>query len=102
MNHIGPLEGLPIACTLTPGAGGEQLARWQQFDAEYALTRNTQPGQITVHYASNDDSRARLRALVAVESQCCSFVDWSIDDTHDDLRLVVRGSDDAIAALSIA
>lgn len=102
MTHIGPLEGLPIACTLNPDAGREQLARWQQFDADYALARNAQPGQLTVHYASNDDSRNRLRALVAAESHCCSFVDWSIDDTHHDLRLIVRGSDDAIAALSIA
>lgn len=102
MTHIGPLNGLPIACTLTPDAGREQLARWQDFDADYALTRDTEAGQLTVHYANNDDSQTRLRELVATESRCCSFVDWRIDDTNHDLRLVIRGTDDAIATLNIA
>ena len=37
-----------------------------------------------------------------MESRCCSFVSWQIDSTHRDLRLVVTGADDALAALRIA
>lgn len=37
MTHIGPLNGLPIACTLTPAAGKAQVEKWRAFDDDYAL-----------------------------------------------------------------
>lgn len=41
------------------------------------------------------------RELVKVESACCSFVDWRIEDDGSQLRLVVSGSPEHLAALSI-
>ena len=29
---------------------------------------------------------------MTAEQSCCAFVDWDIDDTHDDLRLIVSGT----------
>ena len=54
-----------------------------------------------MHYARTGDSARRLRDLVATESACCSFVDWQIDDDHADLRLVVTGTPEQLAGLSI-
>lgn len=79
MTHIGPLSGLPIACTL-PAAGRAQVEKWRAFDEDYALETKRTDTRLTVHYAKVDDSIRRLRELVAVESTCCAFVDWSIDE----------------------
>ena len=99
------LQGLPnavlIACTLTPDAGKEQVEKWRAFDDGYLLDVERGDARIIVHYAKADDSVQRLHDLVAVKSACCSFVDWSIDESHADLRLVVTGSAEQLAALDV-
>lgn len=101
MTHVGPLRGLPIACTFTPDAGKAQVERWHAFDEDYALAVERTDTRLTIHYAKVDDAITRLRELVAGETACCSFVDWSIDEDHADLRLIVTGSAEQLAALSV-
>lgn len=101
MTHVGPLNGLPIACTLTPAAGKAQVEKWRAFDDDYALETERTDTRLTVRYAKVDDSIRRLRDLVAVESTCCAFVSWSIDETHADLRLIITGTPQRLAALNV-
>ncbi|WP_235671118.1 hypothetical protein [Tomitella fengzijianii] len=100
-SQVGPLDRVPIACALTPGAGKEQLARWRSFDDEHLLEVERADARLVVHYAKTDDSAQRLRDLVAIENDCCSFVEWEIDDGPTGLRLIVTGTADQLAALSI-
>lgn len=101
MTHTGPLGLLPIACTLTPNGGSKQLQRWRVFDDNYALDIDRTATRLVVHYARVDDSLQQLRDLVATESDCCSFVNWVIDDSHTDLRLIVTGFPGQLAALNV-
>ncbi|WP_210603409.1 hypothetical protein [Brevibacterium oceani] len=101
MNRTGPLGDLPIACTLTPGAGREQIERWRAFDGEHALDVERTETSLVVHYSRTEDSVRRLRELVAVESSCCSFVDWRVEDDREQLLLVVTGSAEQLAALDV-
>lgn len=98
---IGPLNQVPLACTLTPDAGREQVQRWRRFDREHALRREPAPTTLTVHYARTPDAVEKLRELVEAESACCSFVDWRIEDDGTQLRLIVSGTPDQLGALSI-
>ncbi len=91
---------LPVACRLTPGVGGVQLAAWREFNDDYLLDIETAPGEIAVHYPKIDDAIARLTELVGTEQSCCAFATWSIDKAHADLRLIVTGTDDALSALT--
>ena len=70
---------LPVACTLTPGAGAAQLAAWQEFNDDYLLDIDRTAAQITVHYPKIDDATARLTELVRTEQSCCAFATWAID-----------------------
>lgn len=100
--HLGPLDALPIACTLpTLAAAKEQVAKWQAFDADYALGSEHTDTTLTIHYAKVDDSIQRLRTLVATEQICCAFVRWSIDETSHDLRLIVTGTTFQLASLNV-
>jgi len=101
MSTTGPLNGLPIACTLTPTAGEAQIERWRAFDDDYALGAERTDAELVLRYVKTEGSVARLRELVAGESVCCSFVDWTIDDSEADLRLIVAGAPDELAALTI-
>jgi hypothetical protein len=102
MTHNGPFNDAPIACTLpTTAEAKAQVEKWQAFDADYALSSEVTDTQLTVHYAKVEDSIRRLRELVAVERRCCAFVDWDIEDGHNDLRLIARGTPDQLAALNV-
>jgi hypothetical protein len=91
---------LPIACTLTPGAGRAQRDAWHAFNADHLLEVDRRPGSITVHYATTDDASRRLTALVQTEQICCAFATWVIDASGPDLRLIVSGTPDALASLT--
>lgn len=101
MTRIGPLGGLPIACALAPGVGRDQIERWRAFDGEHSLGVERTETRLVVHYARTDDSVRRLRELVAVESACCSFVDWRVVDEQGHLRLFVTGTPEQLAALNV-
>jgi hypothetical protein len=102
MTQPGHLNGLPVACTLpTLAAAKEQVVRWRAFDADYALEAERTEASLTIHYAKVEDSIVRLRELVAVEKTCCAFVSWAIDETHQDLRLIVTGTPFQLAALNV-
>lgn len=92
---------LPIACALTPDRGRDQVEKWRAFDNDYLLGVERTETQQTAHYVTGDDSMQRLQELVAIESDCCSFVDWTIDTNHTDLWLVINGSAEQLAALDV-
>ena len=99
MSHVGPLNSIPIACTLSPDTGRAQVERWHRFDDRYALSRTSSDDRLVVHYARTDESLAELSELVAAEQSCCSFVTWSVETDNNDLRLVVTGTPEQIEAL---
>lgn len=101
MGHIGPQQGLPIACTLTPDAGRAQVEKWRAFNAEYSLGVDRSDDELVVRYEKTDESERRLRKLVAAENSCCSFVDWVIDGNQSELGLIVTGTPGQLAALGI-
>ncbi|MGO1510604.1 MAG: hypothetical protein ACTHW4_08525 [Actinomycetales bacterium] len=101
MTRAGPLNGLPIACTLTPDAGRAQVERWRAFDDEYALDVERAATRHVVHYVKVEDSVARLRELVDAERSCCSFVDWRVEEDEHTVRLVVTGTAEQLAALDV-
>jgi len=102
MTHNGPFNEAPIACTLpTIAEAKAQVEKWQAFDADYAQSSERTDTQLTVHYAKVEDSILRLRDLVAVEPRCCAFVDWSTEESDEELRLIARGTSDQLAALNI-
>ncbi len=101
MTRAGPLNELPIACTLTPGAGKDQAERWHVFEDEYALRDDCVPDKLVVHYARTVVSERRLRELVALEDDCCSLVDRTVDEHQAALRFAVTGDSDQLGALNV-
>lgn len=97
---VEPVTTLPIACRLTPNDGRQQLERWREFNATQLVGVERGAGRLVARYRKSDDNTVRLRALVAVERECCTFVDWAVDDTGDELRLTVTGGQEQLAALA--
>ncbi|WP_345802216.1 hypothetical protein AAIB33_03730 [Microbacterium sp. AZCO] len=91
---------LPLACTLTDGAGAEQLAAWRRFNDDYLTSIDRDRGRLIAHYENVGGAVGRLSDLVRTEQSCCAFATWSIHADHSELSLTVTGSDDALATLT--
>ena len=85
---------LPIVCTFAPGPGRQQIERWRALGVECTETS-------VVDHARTDDPARRLRELVAIESSCCSFVDWRVEDEQEHQRLIINGTPEQLAALDV-
>jgi hypothetical protein len=85
----------PIACTLTAGQYRSRTADLSAL-AERALRSREQTDRgERLTFAAGDDIERDLRAAVAAEGSCCSFL--TMDLTRDDDRLVldIAGPHDA-------
>jgi hypothetical protein len=83
---------LPVACTLGVTDGAAQVERWRQLNDRSLVRRDRQPGELLLVYRADDGTRAELQSLVDVETTCCAFLEWRVEEREDDLRLHVRGT----------
>ena len=63
-----------IACTLGPRDLAAQRRRWQALTI---IARQETPDGLRVTFAPSDEDE--LRALIAVENECCAWATWSVD-----------------------
>lgn len=90
-------ESAPIACTLTPPGLAAQADRWQQLIAREGTGRiETDAG---VRLSFRPEAEDELRALVAVETECCQWAAWTVERTAGAVILDVRCSAEGAAVL---
>ena len=83
---------LPVACTLGVTDGAAQLQRWRQLDDRALVRRVRTAEELLLVYRAEEWTKTELENLVAVETTCCAFLDWQVEEAQDVLRLRIRGS----------
>lgn len=86
------LPVLPVACTLGATDGAAQVERWRRLNARSLARRERRDDEVLLFYRADDDTRAELDGLVAVETTCCAFLDWQVEERDDDLVLRISGT----------
>jgi hypothetical protein len=76
----------PIACSLSAGELPARLAEIRVIGAD-ALLGVDDAGALRFH--NDDATRTRLEAIVAAESECCSFLVFDLRAEGDELELRV-------------
>ena len=92
-------EPVPIACTLTPADLAGQARRWQQLMAR-ALTGRAETAH-GLRLSFRPEAEDELRALAAVEAECCAWADWTVEPTAGAVVLDVRSAAEGAAALHL-
>lgn len=94
---------LPVACKLGPYDGRARLRRWQQL-GDVASPRARRDGpRLEVRYEPGRGVRQELESLAAAESECCSFVAWTVSQDGGAPMLVVTAdadNPDAVAPIA--
>jgi hypothetical protein len=92
-------ETTPVACTLTAADLAAQARRWEQLIAG-ALTGRTETADgLRVSFRPGPGTEDELRALVAVETECCAWATWTVQRDGEAVVLDVRSAAEGVAAL---
>jgi hypothetical protein len=90
---------VPVACTLTPAGLAAQAGRWQRLMARAMAERAETADGLRMSFRPEPGTEEELHRLVAVESECCAWADWTVGLIAGNLMLEVRSTGAGIAAL---
>jgi hypothetical protein len=90
-------EPVPIACTLSPADRRGQAGRWNQLTGRDLTGRTETADGLRLRF--RPQAEAELRALVAVESECCPWATWTVTAGTGEVTLDVRAAAAGAAAL---
>lgn len=89
----------PVACSLSRAGLAEQAGRWERLAARALAGHTRTAGGVRLRFRPEPGAEAELRALVAVEAECCPWATWTIEASAGQMVLDVRSAGDGIAAL---
>ena len=89
----------PVACTLSVAGLAAQSERWMQLAARAMTERAETADGLRMVFRPESGVEEELRALVAVENECCSWADWAVEVNDGRVALNVRAAGDGITAL---
>ena len=89
----------PVACTLSSAGLAAQRGLWERLIGR-AMTERAETGDgLRISFRPEPGAEAELRALVAVERECCAWASWTVEVGEGRLVLTVRAAGAGIAAL---
>ncbi len=87
----------PVVCTLTAADLAAQARRWEELVGR-AMTARTET-ECGLRIRFRPEAGDELRALVAVERECCPWAAWTIESNPATLVLEVKATAEGITAL---
>jgi hypothetical protein len=89
----------PVACTLTSADLAAQSQRWERLAARAMTERTETVDGLRMSFRPEPGAEKELRALVAVENECCRWADWTVEAADGQIVLAARASGDGVTAL---
>jgi hypothetical protein len=89
------MSELPVACTLSPDGMTARLALIDALAFDGLLDRTPTASGLRVRLRDTPDIEQRTRELVAAESACCAFLDFTLGRADGDLVLDITGPPNA-------
>ena len=95
----GAAEEASVACSLSPAGLAAQAGRWTRL-ADRAMTERTKTAHgLRIGFRPEPGAEQELRALVAVETECCPWATWTVETSAGQVVLDIRSAGEGIAAL---
>ena len=88
-----------IACTLTQKDLKSQRERWLRLCSAAGTRRIETDDGIRIVFANQPGVADELRALVAVENECCNWARWTVSLEGDSVLMDARSRREGVAIL---
>ena len=86
---------MPIACPLTPDDMTDRQALIDTLAADGLIDRTTTETGLRVRLRDTPEIVRRTRELIAAESRCCAFLEFTLTRDGGELVLEIAGPDEA-------
>jgi hypothetical protein len=90
---------VPVACALTSAGLAAQAGRWERLAARAMADRTETEHGLRIRFRPEPGTEQELRALVAVENECCPWATWTVETSPAYIVLDVRATDEGITVL---
>jgi hypothetical protein len=82
---------VPTACTLDTAQARERVARWRELaERTQPMVTQSEPNTVQLRYPRSPDVIADLSSLAELESECCAFLTFAVQETGDDVTLTIE------------
>ncbi len=88
------------ACSLNGSDLPTRIEAWKRVAAQ-ATNREVEKSRIVSTYPSDPWLIEELRALIAAEAECCSFMQFTLDETGDEVVVELQVPEDMSATLGM-
>lgn len=92
-------QPLPVACSLTPDELGDRRQVWRRLADTFLQEQRSTPTGVELSYRPEAEVEGKLRELAALEAECCSWAEWSVERREQDVLLTVTTAPESVAAL---
>lgn len=96
---VNDADDVAVACELTSDDNASQLQRWARLVRGAGLSHGRTQDGIRVAFRADPATQAELRALVAIENECCSWARWQIQEDRDAIVMQATSTGYGIDAL---
>lgn len=90
---------LPIACSLDAAQMKRRGEDIRAFGRAGLIDVERHERPVTLRFRPDPETRDRLAALVAAESQCCAFLDFTIIDERDATVVTIVSPPDGVPVM---
>jgi hypothetical protein len=89
----------PIACTLAPGDYLARLAWIAKLTRDGLRHAKRRDLELELHYAL--ETADRVREMVRKERACCAFLTFDLQETSEEIQLIIRAPEEARGAVDL-
>jgi hypothetical protein len=93
------IEIPPIPCTLDRGEMPQRVAEMRALGRAGLQDVSRGERQLTLHFRRDPAIREHVERIVAAESRCCAFLDFTLADEKDAIVLTIAAPEGAEPAL---
>jgi len=91
-------SNVEIACTLGSVDLASQQERWSKLRAGAELERTDTADGLRIRFRGDPAVENELRALTAIENECCSWAQWRVESANGDVTLAVSSTGEGVTA----
>ena len=89
----------PIACALAPGDYMARLAWIAELTGDGLRRTERRDLELELHYAV--ETADRVREMVRKERACCAVLTFDLQETSEEIRLIIRAPEEARGAVDL-
>ena len=93
------MDPLPIACSLDAADLSSRQREWRELLDASLIERTSVAAGVRMRFPNDPGVRTTIERLIALEQDCCAWIEWSLRESSSGLTL--EGTNETEAGISL-